>query len=271
MGLWTALFVLCIVWVWYLQSPFEVRIVRRVPPTCATVVSSVVITMPLARLPCELQWRILRHAVHASSAKQAHVGLSSLLRLSQATRRALLPQAYHTLWITTPKALNGLRYTLATIHPELGSYIRALHIRSCGSAPPLALEQVLVSAMHITYFSFDDASMRLLCDSHVGRLQHIAKPHVLCWIWYTTPTTRMLYYADKLQQFPLWDHVHTLEISAHPALVPVLCRPTPWPALKHVYWYAPPLALDTPWWSDQRRTMHHLQAWRDRGVHIHID
>lgn len=214
------------------------------------------------RVPRELQWRILIHMAHVVDEQDPypHRGLWRILLLSKETRRRVLPYAYHTLFLHTPTSFNRLRYTLIVLCPALAQYIEHLSIRMCTFAPPLALEQVLVSTTRVSSMFVDSASARAMCETHVGRLQTTAKPrHVLMHLCAPETPPSLV---EKLAVFSMWECTQTLDVLGDPILAHSLAAGS-WPALHCMRWHSPKaLGHET---SDVTLAQA-KRTWMNRGV-----
>lgn len=214
------------------------------------------------RVPRELQWRILIHMARVVDEQDPypHRGLWRILLLSKETRRRVLPHAYHTLFLHSPTSFNRLRYTLIVLCPALAQYIEHLSIRMCTFAPPLALEQVLVSTTRVSSMFIDSASARAMCETHAGRLQITAKPrHVLMHLCAPEMPPSLV---EKLAVFSMWESAETLDVLGDPILAHSLAAGS-WPALHCMHWHTPK-AL---WHETSDVTLAQAKrTWINRGV-----
>ena len=131
---------------------------------------------PRVTLPPEVGLCVLASvAAHCDASDYPHRGLWKVLSLSRATHRALVPIAYACLHIRTVRSLQRLRATLVQ-RPELGAHVSVLVLGGCGTAPPLALEQVLLAVRALHSLTLDSDTCTALCRSQFDRLERVAQP-----------------------------------------------------------------------------------------------
>ncbi|WFC94182.1 hypothetical protein MBRA1_000815 [Malassezia brasiliensis] len=177
------------------------------------------------RLPPEIRLRILAWAVqHAAVAAPGTPAVSfvPLLTLSHACCRALTPVAYHTVRITTPRALHQLRRTLVLLRPDLGAYVHTLALEGLTDALALALEHLLVLLPALTHLALDAPSCTALCRSTAEGLRCGACPTRLSLV--LPDSEAALCASGSLFTYPLCAHIHTLYVAASPGAALVLLQ-----------------------------------------------
>lgn len=177
------------------------------------------------RLPPEIRLRILACAVqHAAAAAPDSRAASfvPLLTLSHACCRALTPVAYHTVRITSPRALHQLRRTLVLLRPDLGLYVHTLALHGLTEALALALEHLLVLLPALTHLVLDAPSCTALCRSTAEGLRCGACPTRLSLV--LPDSEAALCASGTLLTYPLCAHVHTLYVAASPGAALVLLQ-----------------------------------------------
>lgn len=218
----------------------------------------------VVRLPYELQCHILSHVACLVdlSSEFPHKGLWQVLCVSRDMHHKMMPFAYSALYLRASISINRLRYTLVAECPFFATYVRHISICHCEDLAPLALEQLLLSTTHVTSMHLDGASAGAMCMTQAGRLSEGAKPMIVSWdVTAHVPESIQL---EVLSNFTMWQRVESLYICGDPLLAHALTN-GPWPKLRHVYWYVPPVMDEEVSTIVQAWVM---RKWSKRGVFV---
>lgn len=188
-----------------------------------TQTSRTPLRVPCAALPLEIRLYILACAAQPlprGDHTHPHAGLGTYLLLSRAYYSALAPAAYHTLHVCTPRALHRLRHTLVLLRPELGGYVRALHLAQLPDAIALGMEHLLLAVPALKRLTLDAPSCAALCRSTVERLRNGAQPAELSVVLPSPEAA--LGVSRTLLTSALFARVRTLRVRATPAAAAAL-------------------------------------------------